>query len=199
MNWSEILSVAVTLFLVMDSLGNVPVFHVILARVEPGKRAVILARELVIALMILFVFLLAGNSVFSFLGLSGSSLSISGGVLLFIISLHMIFPGRRNLSDSFGTDDPFIVPMAMPLIAGPSSIAVLLLLSSDRPEQLAQWSLALILAWIPTTAILVFSSRVMALIGMRGARALERLMGMILVILAVQMLLNGIRDFVQSL
>lgn len=199
MHWSEIFSAAATLFLVMDSLGNVPVFHVILSRVDPGKRSAIVARELVIALAIMFVFLLAGNSMFSFLGLTESSLSIAGGVLLFIISLHMIFPGRRNLSDSFGTDDPFIVPMAVPLIAGPSAIAVLLLLSSDRPDELAQWSLALILAWIPTTAILIFSTKVMALIGMRGARALERLMGMILVIIAVQMLLNGIRDFVQSL
>lgn len=96
-------------------------------------------------------------------------------------------------------DDPFIVPLAVPLTAGPSTIAVLLLLSSNQPDRLLDWSAALFLAWIGATIILLFSHQLLALMGKRGSRAMERLMGMILVILSTQMLLNGIRDFVQSL
>ena len=96
-------------------------------------------------------------------------------------------------------EDPFIVPLAVPLIAGPSTIAVLLLLSSNQPEQLKEWSIALFLAWFGTTILLVASPFLLKVIGSRGSRALERLMGMILVILATQMLLNGIRSFVTSL
>lgn len=199
MNWGDIATAAVTLFLIMDPLGNVPIFNAILSNIEPKRRSKIVARELVIALVILLGFLFAGNSILSFLGLTQSSLNIAGGVLLFIISLRMIFPGRRGSVDDVEEEEPFIVPLAMPMIAGPSTIAVLLLLSSNQPDQITEWSIALFLSWVVTTILLVLSPRILSVIGQRGSRALERLMGMILIILATQMLLNGIRDFVQSL
>lgn len=199
MNWGDIATAAVTLFLIMDPLGNVPIFNAILSNIEPKRRSKIVARELVIALFILLGFLFAGNSILSFLGLTQSSLNIAGGVLLFIISLRMIFPGRRGSVDDVEEDEPFIVPLAMPMIAGPSTIAVLLLLSSNQPDQITEWSIALFLSWVVTTILLVLSPRILSVIGQRGSRALERLMGMILIILATQMLLNGIRDFIESL
>lgn len=185
-----------TLFLIMDPLGNVPIFNSVLSRLDPSQRKKVVARELLIALFILLGFLFAGNAILSFLGLSQSSLNIAGGVLLFIISLRMIFPPKADPNDSSEFEDPFIVPLAVPLTAGPSTIAVLLLLSSSQPEQIADWASALFIAWLGATFILVFSPKVMSVIGTKGSRALERLMGMILVILATQMLLNGIRDFV---
>lgn len=199
MHWTDISSAAVTLFLVMDPLGNVPLFHAILGDMEPRRRTRVIARELLIALLILLTFLLLGNTLMTFLGLSQSSLNIAGGVLLFIISLRMIFPPQQSSDEDKVVDDPFIVPLAVPLTAGPSTIAVLLLLSSNQPERLLDWSVALFLAWFGATVILLFSPQLLALIGKRGSRAMERLMGMILVILSTQMLLNGIRDFVQSL
>jgi len=200
MNWGDIATAAVTLFLIMDPLGNVPIFNAVLSNIEPKRRSRIVARELVIALVILFGFLFAGNSILSFLGLTQSSLNIAGGVLLFIISLRMIFPGRRGSVDEVeDEEEPFIVPLAMPMIAGPSTIAVLLLLSSNQPGQITEWSMALFLSWLVTTILLVLSPKIMVLIGQKGSRALERLMGMILIILSTQMLLNGIRDFVESL
>ena len=199
MNWGDIATAAVTLFLIMDPLGNVPVFNAVLSNVEPKRRIKVMARELLIALGILFGFLFAGNAILAFLGLTQSSLNIAGGILLFILSWRMICPGRREPGDEIEEEEPFIVPLAMPMIAGPSTIAVLLLLSSNQPGQIAEWSMALFLSWLVTTVILVSSPKVMALIGKKGARALERLMGMILIILATQMLLNGIRDFVESL
>lgn len=198
MNWTDIASAAVTLFLIMDPLGNAPIFNSVLAKLDRERRMRVVIRELLIALAILLVILLAGNPILGFLGLTQSSLNIAGGVLLFIISLRMIFP-RASSDDSFEVEDPFIVPLAMPMVAGPSTIAVLLLLSSQQPDRLLQWSVALFLAWLGTTLILVASPYVLSLIGTRGSRALERLMGMILVMLATQMLLNGIREFIGSL
>ncbi|MCW8903970.1 YhgN family NAAT transporter [Sedimenticola sp.] len=197
MNWGEIISAAVTLFLIMDPLGNVPVFNAVLSKLDRRRRTAVVARELLIALVVLLGFLFAGNAILGFLGLSQPSLSIAGGILLFIISLRMIFPGQAT-DDEADYADPFIVPLAVPLIAGPSTIAVLLLLSSNQPDQIVEWSIALFLAWFGVTILLVISPYLLTVIGTRGARALERLMGMILVILATQMLLNGIRDFVES-
>ncbi|NNE05883.1 MAG: NAAT family transporter [Xanthomonadales bacterium] len=199
MNWIEIATATATLFLIMDPLGNVPVFHAVLSSIDEHKRTRIVARELLIALVILVGFLWTGNAILAFFGLTQSSLNIAGGILLFIISLRMIFPGRSLSDEALDVDDPFIVPLAVPMIAGPSTIAVLLLLSSSEPGRLWQWSLALLLAWVASAVLLFASPLVLKLIGERGARALERLMGMVLVILATQMLLNGIRDFVQTL
>lgn len=198
MNWLEITSAAATLFLVLDAPGNIPVFNAILSKLDHERRAQVIAREMLIALVILLGFLFAGNVILSFLGLTQSSLNISGGVLLFIISLRMIFPGRQQYSDE-DSEDPFIVPIAVPLTAGPSTIAILLFLGSSQPERIWEWCIALVIAWAGSTILLVFSPKLIAIIGERGSRAMERLIGMILVILAVQMLLNGIRDFVQSL
>lgn len=199
MNWSDIVSTSVTIFLIMDPFGNIPVFNSVLSKLDHRRRSIVVARELLIALLILFGFLLSGNTIMNFLGLTQPSLSIAGGVLLFLISLRMIFPAERVAEDNEEMDDPFIVPLAVPLIAGPSTIAVLLLLSSNQPERLTEWSIALLLAWIGATILLVASPFLLKIIGSRGSRALERLMGMILVILAIQMLLDGIRSFMTSL
>jgi multiple antibiotic resistance protein len=199
MNWSEIASVSVTLFFIMDPLGNIPIFNAVLAGCDNARRTRIVARELCLALLILLGFLFAGNAILSFLGLSQSSLNIAGGLLLFIISLRMIFPKTVAAEEIGDTEDPFLVPLAIPLIAGPSTIAMLLLLSSGQPDRLPEWSVALFLAWVGTTVLLIASPALLRVLGTRGSRALERLMGMILVILATQMLLNGIRDFIHSL
>lgn len=199
MNWNEIASAALTLFFIMDPLGNVPVFNAILSNFDKSRRARVVARECCIALVILLGFLYAGNSILTFLGLSQSSLNIAGGLLLMIISVRMIFPSPGKNEELEGADDPFLVPLAVPMIAGPSTIAILLLLSSSQPGRLAEWSVALFLAWLGTTVLLVASPYLITVLGERGSRAMERLMGMILVILATQMLLNGIRDFVHSL
>jgi len=183
----------------MDPLGNVPVFNAVLSNFDRRHRVIIAARELLIALGILFGFLFAGNALLGFLRLTQSSLSIAGGVLLFIIAVRMIFPIAVPVEDEADSEDPFVVPLAMPLIAGPSAIAILLLLSSNQPNRFTEWSIALFLAWLGTTVLLVASLFLLGGLGARSTRALERLMGMILVILATQMLLDGIREFVESL
>jgi multiple antibiotic resistance protein len=198
MIWSDVAAAAATLFFVMDPLGNIPVFNAVLSRFSPQRRAQITARELVIALVILLVFLFAGTAVLDFLGLTQPSLNIAGGILLFIIALRMIFPhaGAEVASEK---DEPFIVPLAMPMVAGPSTIAVLLLLSSSEPERIWEWCAALVIAWAASILLLTASPFLLRVLSDRGLRALERLMGMLLVLLATQMLLNGVREFVESL
>jgi multiple antibiotic resistance protein len=198
MNWSDIATATATLFFVMDPLGNIPVFNAVLSRFEPRRRAQITARELVIALVILLVFLFAGTAILDFLGLTQPSLAIAGGVLLFIIALRMIFP-HAAAEVASERDEPLIVPLAMPLVAGPSTIAILLLLASTEPDRIWEWCTALVIAWASTTLLLTASPFLLRVLGSRGLRALERLMGMLLVLLATQMLLNGVREFVQSL
>ena len=198
MNWPDIAAAAVTLFFIMDPLGNMPVANAILEHFDSHARARVLAREMLFALVILMVFLLAGTSILDFMQLSKSSLSLAGGVLLFIIALRMIFP--QPVSDgSDAVEDPFIVPLAMPMVAGPSTIAILLLLSSTEPERIGEWSIALFIAWAGTAIILTASPFLMRYLGDRGSRALGRLMGMLLILLATQMLLNGVAEFVSSL
>jgi multiple antibiotic resistance protein len=198
MNWTDIAAAAATLFFVMDPLGNIPVFNAVLSRFTPQRRAQITARELVIALVILLTFLFAGTAILDFLGLTQPSLSIAGGVLLFIIALRMIFPHAAG-EVAGERDEPLIVPLAMPMVAGPSTIALLLLLSSREPERIWEWCTALVIAWALTTVLLTASPFLLRVLGDRGLRALERLMGMLLVLLATQMLLDGVREFVQSL
>jgi multiple antibiotic resistance protein len=198
MNWADIAAAAATLFFVMDPLGNIAIFNGVLSRFPPQRRAQITARELVIALAIMLVLLFAGTAILNFLGLTQPSLNIAGGVLLFIIALRMIFPGAAG-EVATEKDEPFIVPLAMPMVAGPSTIAILLLLSSTEPERIWEWCTALVIAWAVTTAILTASPFLLRVLGDRGLRALERLMGMLLVLLATQLLLNGVREFVQSL
>ena len=194
----EIVAVAVTLFFVMDPLGNLPVFNAVLARFDARQRIRIVVRELAIALAILLGFLLAGTKILRLFGLTQPSLNIAGGILLFLIALRMVFP-RLSHQEAEVEEDPFIVPLATPLVAGPSTIAVLLFLSSSQPERLWDWCIALLAAWLVTTLVLMASPLLIRILGKRGIRALERLMGMILVLIATQMFLNGIKDFVTAL
>ena len=199
MDWQEIISVAVVLFFIMDPIGNMPIFNAVLSHVDTGRKVLIAARELFFALVVLLLFLYTGNTILTFLGLEQPSLSIAGGVLLFVISLRMIFPRPGRTEETESDEDPFFVPLAVPLVAGPSTIAMLLLLSSQQPDAILSWTVALLLAWGGTTVILLAAPFMLKILGQRGARALERLMGMILIILATQMLLNGVREFVRTL
>lgn len=199
MDWQEVVKTATILVLILDPFGNAPVFNSILSAQPKKRRAWIIFRELVFALIFLIGFLIAGEKILSYLGLTQYALSISGGVLLFIISLKMIFPAAKPDTTPETIEEPFIVPLAMPLVAGPSVIAVLLLMSSGSAGEISEPAVALLLAWGLTSIILVSSPFILGALGPKMSNALERLMGMILVILSVQMLLNGIQAFAESL
>jgi multiple antibiotic resistance protein len=135
--------------------------------------------------------LFAGKFTLSLLDVRQDALSISGGILLFLIALGMVFPEKSIIHDN-STEEPFIVPIAVPLIAGPSAIALLLLISSRNPDGQLTSALATILAWAGSTAVLLVSPWLLRLLGKRGTQALERLMGLLLILISVQMFLDGI-------
>ncbi|MDM7861294.1 YhgN family NAAT transporter [Alteromonas sp. ASW11-36] len=192
----DTLSAAVMLFLIMDPLGNLPIFTSVLKVIEPKRRRIILIRELVVALVILFIFLFSGQAILDFLNVGQETVRIAGGVILFLIGLKMIFPQPGGVTGLAVGEEPFIVPLAVPMIAGPSTLAALILLSNQDPTRMVDWSIALGAAWFVSAVILMFSGLFQKLLGERGLSAMERLMGMILIMIAIQMLLDGVSAYI---
>ena len=193
----DVLSAIVTLFLVMDPLGNVPLFLSVLKTVPGHRRQRVLLRELGIAYGVLVGFLLIGNALLQFLGLDPEAVSVAGGIVLFLIALRMIFPGQGSLTEGGPEGEPFVVPLAIPLIAGPSTLATLLLLERTVPGSTMTLLLVVTVAWALGGVILLSSTFLYRALGQRGLIAMERLMGMLLVMVSVQMLMNGIAAFMQ--
>jgi len=191
----SILSAATLLFLILDPLGNVPVFLSLLKRLPAKRQRVVMARELLIALVVLMLFLWAGKYALEVVHLRQESVAIAGGIVLFLIGIRMIFPPPQGLMGDVPDGEPFIVPLAIPLVAGPSGMAAVILMGSNEPERLGEWSLALLLAWGATSAILFSSTYIYRLLGARALTAMERLMGMLLVAISVQMLLDGVSSY----
>jgi len=194
-----ILSAALLLFLILDPLGNIPVFLSLLKPLPPRRQRIVLVRELLIALAVLMAFLWAGKYALELMHLRQESVAIAGGIVLFLIGIRMIFPRPEGLMGAVPDGEPFIVPMAIPLIAGPSGMAAVMLMGSNEPGRLLDWSVALLLAWGATAAILMSATLLYKVLGARALTALERLMGMLLVALSVQMLLDGIAAYLASL
>ncbi|HET9024428.1 MAG TPA: MarC family protein [Burkholderiaceae bacterium] len=191
-------SAALLLFLILDPLGNIPVFLGLLKPLPEARRRIVLARELLIALVVLMLFLWGGKYMLELMHLRQESVSIAGGIVLFLIGLRMIFPRPEGLMGELPGGEPFIVPMAIPLVAGPSGMAAVMLMGSNEPGRLTEWSLALLIAWAATAAILFSATYLYRWLGTRVLIAVERLMGMLLVAISVQMFLDGLGTYVNS-
>lgn len=195
----DILSAALLLFLVMDPIGNVPVFIPIIGHYSKRKQKKIIIRESLIALAVLIFFLFAGRYFLSVFSLSEPALSIAGGIILFIIALKLIFQSSDMIFDNKFEGEPLVVPLAIPYIAGPSAIATVMLLSSRDPSRWPEWLLAIIMASFVSGLILLLSGPLSKLLGNKGLSAVERLVGLLLTAIAVQMFLVGIKQFVKSM
>jgi multiple antibiotic resistance protein len=191
-------SATVMLFLIMDPLGNVPTFLSVLKDIAPRRRRVIIIRELLFALVILLLFLFLGQYLLDFLKLKQESISIAGGIVLFLIALKMIFPSEGGVVGTTPEGEPFIVPLAIPLVAGPSTLAALLLLVRSQPGRMRDWFVAMVVAWALSSVILLSSNLFHRLLKERGIIAMERLMGMLLVTVSVQMFLDGIAKYLSA-
>ena len=192
-----IASAALLLFLILDPLGNIPVFLSLLRTLPPQRQRIVLAREMLIALGVLMLFLWGGRYALELMHLRQESVSIAGGIVLFLIGLRMIFPPPEGLMGELPEGEPFIVPMAVPLVAGPSGMAAVMLMGSNEPGRLADWSLALLIAWVATAAILFSATYLYKYLGGRALTAIERLMGMVIVAISVQMLLDGLTAYLR--
>lgn len=200
----DIISAAIVLMLVMDPFGNIPLVLASMKNVQGSRRAVVVMRECAVAYGVLLAFLFGGQAFLSLLGLSQNALEIAGGVILFLIALRMVFPHPEGIfggipADESGREEPFIVPIAIPAIAGPSALASVMLLVSRDPLRWPHWLAALSIATAVSVVVLLGAQRIAGWIGRRGITAMERLMGLVLTAIAIQMLLGGIEHFVAGL
>ena len=196
---SDLFSAFVLLTLVIDPFGNVPLVNAMLADVAPARRRVVILRECLIAFAILALFMAFGRELLGVMQLSESSLSIAGGVILFMIAIRMVFGHPEGAFGPHKAGEPFIVPLAVPLIAGPSAAAAVMLMATREPEKLELWFGALVAAMLLATLILVSGDALQRRLGEKLMHALERLTGLVLTALAIEMLLGGIRVFVEGL
>lgn len=193
-----ILSAALLLILVMDPFGNLPFFISALKPVAKERHTRIIIRELFVALAFLVVFLFAGAHILAVLQISEPALSVAGGTVLFLIAIKMIFPPPKGSREEESSGEPFIVPLAVPYVAGPSALASVLLIMNQDPTRSLDWLFALLIAWTCTGLIILLSGFLARILGNKGLVAIERLMGMLLVAIAIQMVMTGIRNFMQA-
>lgn len=192
-------SATITLFLVMDPLGNIPIFVSVLSTVDAKRRAFIILRECLIAFLVLTAFLFCGKSILESLSITEQALGIAGGIILFLIAIKMIFPPETGVSSrERAIGEPFIVPLAIPLVAGPSAMTTVTLFGSQSPNQMGKWFIALAIASTLSTIILLFATQLRKLLGAKGLIAMERLMGMVLTTVAVQMFLSGLEAYFKT-
>ena len=191
----DVLQAVVTLFIIMDPLGNIPLFLSVLKNVAPERRRRVLVREIGIAYVVLLVFLGVGNMLLAFLGLTAETIGIAGGIVLFLIAVRMIFPDDRGHAADTLQGEPFVVPLAVPLVAGPSTLAAVLLLQRSPGANTVTLLLAVTVAWALSALILLSSTFFYRILRDRGLIAIERLMGMLLVMVSVQMFMNGVKAF----
>lgn len=195
----DIVSATILLILVMDPFGNMPLVISVLKHVDSPLRTRVVLRECAIAYGVLLAFMFGGDKFMHLLRLSDNALAIAGGVILFLIALRMVFPHAEGIFGDIGEKGTFIVPLAIPAIAGPSALATVLLLVSREPQRVLDWVAALSLAMLVSTLVMMSAQRISAWIGRRGVIALERLMGLVLTAIAVEMLLAGIERFIVQL
>lgn len=186
------LSTAVLLFFIIDPFGLIPVFAGILGRLPAERRGPVLRRELFFALLALLIFLYLGRWLLGLLHISQPAMSIAGAIILFLIAVPMIFPSVKLSMEAEGGSEPFIVPLAVPMFAGPSALAMVMLMSGQGEGGWLTWTLSVVLAWAAAAGILLAGNVLSARLGKRGLIALERLMGMLLVAISVEMVLGGI-------
>ena len=191
------ISSVITLALVMDGFGNIPLFITALKKVAPERRKIVLIRELSIAMLIMVLFLFCGKWFLQAFGIHSYSLSIAGGIILFLISIDLVFgKGADEAPKNDLTGEPFIVPLAIPLVAGPAALSLVLIIAAQHSNKFITLG-AVVCASIVNSIILLASFPLSKLLGQRGLTAIERLSGMILILMSVDMVLGGIAEFVK--
>ncbi|MFN7723674.1 MAG: MarC family protein [Rubrivivax sp.] len=190
------LSALVLLLLVLDPFGSLPIFIAVMRGVPPERRRFVALREVSIAFVVLAIFMVGGQAFLEVMRLSERSLEVAGGVILGIIAMRMIFASGGEIYAADGSGrEPFIFPLAVPLLAGPSAMATVLLLASRQPDKLLSWFGALSVAMVVSGVVLLSADRLRKLLGASMVSALEKLMGLVLTAVAVEMVLAGLKRY----
>ena len=189
-----VLAAIFLLIIIMDPIGNVPVFLSILKNIPLERRKKIIIRELIIAFAILLFFMFIGRYLLQLLQIEQSSLGIAGGIILFIIAIRMIFPGTKPMFTHNEEAEPLVVPLAIPMLAGPSAIAAVILLMAQEPGRWIEWIFVVFVASLISGIILISSEALGSKLGNRALIAIERLMGIFLIMVSVDFILDGIKQ-----
>lgn len=189
------LSAFILLLLVLDPLGSLPIFIPIMRGVAPERRRIVAVREVGIAFAVLLSFMFAGEAFLRVMHLSERSLEVAGGVILLMVAIRMIFSHEGGVYGTPEGKEPLIFPLAVPLLAGPSAMATVLLLASRQPDRVMEWVGALSCAMLVSGAVLMLCDRIRRLLGDSVVSALEKLMGLVLTAIAVEMILAGLKRY----
>ena len=193
------LSATILLIVITDPLGNIPLFISNMAKVKKERRLKVIVRECVVAFAVLLVFMVFGRQMLSLLRLSEETLRIAGGVILFLIALNMIFPGSGVAVGQDGiADEPFIVPIAIPLISGPSAMVTVMLVAGSNPARMLEWIAALAITIAVTFLVFLASDKIKDVLGSRVISAVEKLMGLVLTAMSIDMLLSGVAAYIKQ-
>jgi MarC family membrane protein len=194
------LSATILLIFITDPLGNIPLFIAALRRVRPERRSRVILRECTISFSVMLVFMIFGRHILAVMNLTDEILRVAGGVILFLIALKMVFPDEsRQPDEEENSVEPFIVPIAIPLISGPSAMATAMLIAGSNPRRMPEWIAALALSISVTFVVFRLSTWLQKRLGEQVITALERLMGLILTAVSIEMLLHGIAAYVKTL
>lgn len=196
---SQILTKAITLFFILDALGAVGMVVTIIRPFSPARQKAILRREMLISFLIMCFFYFFGGVLLEVLAITQPAVQITGGIIFLFFALSLLFPKYDDETEAKSQQEPFIVPIATPIIAGPSCLATIMLFSHENNSGVLVTLPAIFLAWFGTALILMSSPIILRFMGKTGITVLERLMGLICVMLAVSMFVGGLQAFTQNL
>lgn len=193
----ELITIVLALFLIMDPIGNISSFLSLLKGETPMRQRMIIVREMLFALVVMVLFNTIGEHLFNILSISEVTVRLASGIILFLIAIQILFPSVNSLRANLPQEKPFIIPLAIPLIVGPSLMATIMLFAHIEPSQLLMLE-GIGIAWLMALAVLLMGPMLQRVMGDNGLIACERLMGMILILLAIQRFLEGIQLFVKT-
>jgi multiple antibiotic resistance protein len=192
-----LLNLVIILFLIMDPLGNISSFLHMLEGIPVKKRRMIILREMLIALAAMVLFNFIGELIFDVLKVSHTTLKLASGVILFLVGVKILFPNQDSVRANLPSGEPFITPLAIPLIAGPSLLATIMLFAHLEPSHWVVLA-AILIAWALAVIVLLSGTFLKRILTVNGLMACERLMGMVLILLAIQRFLEGIKEFIKT-
>jgi MarC family membrane protein len=193
------LSATILLLVITDPLGNIPLFISNMGKVKRERRIRVIVRECVIAFLVLLFFMLFGRQILTLFRLSEETLKIAGGIILFLIALNMIFPGTgAEVGKDALADEPFIVPIAIPLVSGPSAMVTSMLIAGSDPSRMLEWIAALAITIAITFVVFLASNRIREALGAQVISAIEKLMGLVLTAMSIEMLLSGVAAYIRQ-
>ncbi len=182
------------LFFIMDPFGNISSYMNMVRKLDPKRQRYIVMREMLLALLVMLLFNFIGEYILYGLGLSLVTVKISSGVILFLVAVKILFSSQSSLRANLPQEEPFLIPLAIPLIAGPALLATIMLYSLTEPSQFTMLS-SIVISWALSAGVLLAAPTLERILGVNGLTACERLMGMVLVLLSLQRILEGVKEF----